>query len=365
MMMFKKFFSFTCMLVLMLSLLLSSCQNATTVKAFEYESKYISANMYSYWLSSYKKDFLNSYNNGVDSKEFWDSTAPDGRTYEEYLMDIARQNIQIILICTSIFDREGLKVDDAIIRQIDADIDEKIDYYGGVNVLNEELSTYGINEKILKEIYLTEEKVKAVYDYYYTQDQITDEMRESYYKENYVRVKQLYLAPTVSYDSTDADGNMITVELSAEKRNEMIQELKQLIDLTKTGAIHFEEILDDYSQYNADPVAENYENGYYFTKSDSAQYGNEFVNQSFALNVDEVTCYEDANGGFHVIQRCELLDQGYKNTPDAVWFDKLDSYVISRDFSQKIASQLENVILNEEVLNSYSLKNVALLPYSF
>ena len=114
-------------LVLALVLLTLCCSCAAdTVDVMQYGKSHITANMYRYWLSSYKGTFLYTYSDMTDSDAFWDSVLYDDVTAEEYLNEAVLDNVKRTLVCMELFREKGLRLPASAEDEIDAYIDDLI-----------------------------------------------------------------------------------------------------------------------------------------------------------------------------------------------------------------------------------------------
>ena len=147
---------------------LTSCQ-AKSEAVLTFGDTVINENYFTYYLATYKGSFLSSYADAKDTNEFYNLVLPSGQTGEEFLFDQTVHNVSMSLVCAELFDQAGLKLSDSLIKTIDSYVDSFIkDYAGGdKRALNSELSEYGINVNMLREIYILEEKGTALFDYLY------------------------------------------------------------------------------------------------------------------------------------------------------------------------------------------------------
>ena len=54
--------------------------------------------MYYYWLSTYKRNILASYEDAADTKEFWEQKYDENKTVEQYFTEIINERIMNYLI---------------------------------------------------------------------------------------------------------------------------------------------------------------------------------------------------------------------------------------------------------------------------
>ena len=141
----KKILALTA-LILAVAMLLPSCSTVNTGSAvMEYEGTEMGEKLYGYWVASYKRNILNYYEDVVNTEAYWNTEYADGMTIGEYFTDIIDTQVKNILIAQKLFKDYGLKLSDSVIKAIDDDINEKIEYAGSRAALNEELAKMGIN----------------------------------------------------------------------------------------------------------------------------------------------------------------------------------------------------------------------------
>ena len=186
----KKIAAFLC--VIMTALVVFGCSPAGGETALEYKGYKISEAMFGYWTALYKRNILYSYNGGKDTSDFWESQVYGDMTAEDYFSELISSQIYKYCIAQQLFDEYKLKLDDDVKAAIDADINEKIEYYGSRADLNSALASINLNIDLLRQIYLCEEKLNAVYDYLYSPygpEALSDDDYIKYYNGNYWRMK--------------------------------------------------------------------------------------------------------------------------------------------------------------------------------
>jgi len=243
--------------------------------ALKYNNTVITTNMYQFYMSRYKAQILSTWNNGQDNAAFWETLDEEsGDTVADLFEPFVAEGIKTKLLCVGLFEEYGLKLADDVYDSIDAEIDELIDSYGSRAEFNLAASAYGVNDKMLREIYIMDAKIKAVYSYLYGEggiDAITDENRETYYRDNYVHIKTIFV--NTSYNTfEDEEGNLIYDEstgyLKTEDKSEdeiaaAKEKGEQLKALLSSGE-KFEDLIDEYTD---DPANEYYKDGFFFTQS--------------------------------------------------------------------------------------------------
>lgn len=338
---------------------LSAC--AKTTAALTYGEHEISTNMYRYWLSSYKGRFLYTYSDMTDTDEFWDSVLYDDVTAEEYLNDAVLENTKRTLICMELFDQHKLTMPASVLAEIDAYIDDLVNEYAGGSrrAFNETLAEFGINLNMLREIYIAEDETSILFDYLYGKNgpfALTEEELDAYYRENYVRVRHIYVndayaqvtndAGTPQYDSS---GNALTRDLTMQELAEKLVKMDAIDEALANG----EDFDAVYEKYSEDKL---YVNGYYLTKD--TPFITEVVTSAFDLEIGETTCVKSAYGT-HYLHRLPLEDNAYNESTNSDFFNGYEDTVANADFFAYLDTLLDEVTVNEEEVSRYSVRDAA------
>lgn len=340
---------------------MASCSSETAVMTFRDSS--ITSNMYSYWLSKYKYSFLSYYNSSLDSDEFWDTMATDDMTTEEYARQLIDENIKYILIGIQLFREYGLKIDSDTTQSINDDIQEKIDYYGGRSQLNSALSAYGINVDILKECYIAEEKLYAVYDYLYGSsgiEAVTDAQIDQYYEDNYSRIRYLviYTSEKLLYDENgdyqyDSEGNVMTEELTEEEKAAKQEKINEAMICVAAGD-DFGDIMDEYNEADMS----SYPNGFYVLANELADFGFALVTETAMMDIGEIRRVDDEYATY-IVEKLELIPRSQFDDSDTTQMSNLETYCIQQYYEEKFSSFAEEITVNDDELSKYSLRTAA------
>ncbi len=346
-------------LAALMLLSLSACAKAPV--ALTYGESEITTNMYRYWLSSYKGRFLYTYTDMTDTDEFWDSILYDDVTAEEYLNGVALENTKRTLICMELFDKYNLSMPASVLAEIDAYIDDLVNEYadGSRRAFNETLAAFGINLNMLREIYIAEDETAILFDYLYGKNgpfALTEEELDAYYRENYVRVRHIYVndaytqvtndAGTPQYDS---NGNALTRELTLQELAEKLVKMDAIDEALENG----EDFAAVYEEYSEDKY---YVNGYYLTED--TPFISEVVTAAFDLEIGEHTRVKSAYGT-HYIMRLALEDNAYNESTNSDFFDGYADTVANADFLAYLETLLDEVTVYEEEVSRYSVRDAA------
>ncbi len=209
-------------LAVLMLLSLASCagdEERVSVPVLECGDKAIDISMYEFLLSRMKGNLArNKYE--VNDPEFWQNLTESGESYEDYYNRTVLENCKRYLAASVIFEREGLTLPQSVIDAVDEEIAFYIDYdgKGDEHKFNEILKKYGADTRSLREIYLIEKEYELVLQHLYGNGSlISDSVKEEFYKDNYVRFKQI-LFPKFYYEyERDSEGNIIYFDTESGK----------------------------------------------------------------------------------------------------------------------------------------------------
>ncbi|MBE6643292.1 MAG: hypothetical protein E7615_06535 [Ruminococcaceae bacterium] len=344
--------------------MMASCGKTET--AMEYHGKKISGNMYSYWLSQIKSSYVSSEN---DNDAYWDTKYSNGQTYEDKLRQIVDYNVKVNVVCSYLFDQLGLKLTAEEKKEINTAIDDLVSAYGSKSALNKALSAYDINYDILKDIYTVELKVTKVYDALYAEGgarEITDEILERYYLDNYARIDFIMIYDEMVY-VRDENGKLVfDDEANAYKKQELTDEetakknaLADDIMKKLENGENFDELK---ASYNEDPQADVYKDGYFISSNDINVFGAEIVLASQEMKIGEVKKYDDGNI-IYIMKRKELTDKPYASEYYLDMFEYIVDYCEQDDFSDYMNSLIDDVKVKEDITSNYSVRKAKLMNY--
>ena len=335
--------------------------------AMEYEGYSFSEGMYLYWMKNWKAYYINNYSDVSDTEEFWSAENASGLTNEEYLTQQIETRIKYYLIAQKLFDDYKLTLDKEVKDAIESDINDQIEYYGNKSEFNTALKKdYGINISVLRNIFTAEEKYQKVFNYLYdTASGIktaTPDDIESYYRDNYVRVKYVMFLKDVKY-VYDENGKRVTDSTGYYKFDDLTEDEKAEVKA------NFERVYEDVSsggdigQYMKEYMEEfgydasGYPNGYYISADDYMTHTADVTSAALAMDVGEVRKLETESSYF-VIQKFELIDNAYSTVPDSDQFTYIVSYCNNEKFSKEFNIYAENVNMNSEITGKYRISSV-------
>ncbi len=323
----------------------------------------ITMNMYIYWLSRYKAVHLYEYGGNTDSAEFWDMVVDEnGHTRNEIFTAYILDNTMTRLAALYLFDEYKLHLPESSARAIDAAIDGLIEEAGSERALNEQLSAYAINADMLREIFTLEEKVAYLQDYLIAENgpsPLTEAYKNAYCREQYVRFKHIFISTSDEYvvDETgayvtDANGNPKTLPLSAAALAEKKKKADEL-EAKLTGGEAFETLMPLYNEDTT--TAATYPNGLYITPY--TNYVTEVKDAIFGMEAGEWRMVE-SNLGYHFFMRLDVEDGAYADPQNADFFSTFESDVSTEWFFEVMKPYKDQITINSERVNAYSLKTV-------
>ena len=341
--------------------LLGGCA-ADPVEVMRYGKSSVSANMYRYWLASYKGSFMYTYSDMSDSAAFWDTVLYDDVTAEEYLNEVVAESVKRTLICMELFREKGMKLPASVEDEIDTYIDELINERAGGSekVFNEELAKLGINVRMLRDIYRYEEQTSRLIAALYAdggERALTAEKIDTYCRENYVRICHIYVNDAYTYDTDDQgyykyneDGTVQFRELNETEAAAKADTIAKIESDLASG----KDFLEVYKNYSEDTF---YKNGYYLTRE--TNFIPEVVNASFNLQVGE-SVKVTSDYGTHWILRLEMDERPYENDENIDFFSSIESDAQNADFRAYLDTLLPERVVNEEELEKYSIRDAAI-----
>ena len=345
--------------------LLAACAlvSCSSESVMTYGSHSINENEFSYYLATYKGKYAQTYADFKNTPEYFFSVVTDdGQTVEDVLYSAVVHNVEMTLVCEQMFDDYGLSLSRSVEDTINSYIDDFVDEYadGSRNKFNAALGAYGVNINMLKKIYLRDEKVSALYDALYGTNGIigiTDEDRQNYLDENYVRVRHIYVNNKYMY-ATDEDGVQEYTDDGLRKKRELTAEelaakqaLIDAIDESLAEGADFDEVYDAFSE------DKYYKNGYYI--SENMDFIADVTDSAMSLDVGEYKKIE-TDYGTHYIMRLEMDEKPWENEDNSDFFDGYDTTVGQALFADMAEEKISEVVLNEEVFGEYTMADSAI-----
>ncbi len=241
----------------------------TRPAVFRYGGTAIDEEMYSFWFSVLKKDYMVRYNiSGTsDTEAFWQSevTPGGGITQGEQLTATIDDAIRAKVVRAALYDATGRTLTDIQRRQVE-------DYYSEVVELTADgdekafaalCERYGTTPAAIRRCALFDIKGEYLRTLLAATDGsgLTVTQKDAYYHAHYVRFKVLYLNPE-EIQEVDSYGNPVTRKLTAEEKTALAAVDTALQGKLTEGipAAEFDTLLREHSCH---PLHRFYPNGIY------------------------------------------------------------------------------------------------------
>lgn len=269
-------------IVIMIVPIASSCGKDKAIYSLgEYE---ITEKEYNYLFGMFKKKVLVSMGGDLSDEDMLQEIS-EGITLADYLearyRDGFEQSVLALLLSQAIFDELGLSLTDEELSTINATATAMVAYFGNYSEkeFNNKAKDYGFDDDAMRSVYEMQFKENKVRDYYLgaNNEKVTDENRESYYRENYLRYQTL-IVNTLYKLHTDSYGDVSFVLLDEDEKKEkeqLVAELKELLINKNTDYdyillkddinLSYEELWEKYSDDKFYPA------GLYETSQPSAE----------------------------------------------------------------------------------------------
>ncbi len=351
-------------LLLLLSVCLQGCGTDSSKAVLTLGDITISENVYHYWASTYKGDFLYRYEDVKNTEDFWKSELIDGMSAAEYFDAVILENIQYTMVCMQLFDEYGLMIPASEKESMQDLIADYLEEYaqGNRNLFNQVLGEYGVNAKLLEKIYIDDAKVSKVYEYLYGEEGKTPldtEQLEAYYQDNYVHFQMIFI--NNKYRSkTDSNGNYITDDSGLLLTEELDEETKaqrdEAIQKVQEGLANGEAFADLYETYSE---LKAYKNGYYFstgtTYNDKIYY--DLIQKARTMEPEETATVE-GDYGTCIIQKLELDEGAWENKENGDFFANYEDTVGDTVFREFLRGYFDDITVDTEAIGAYSIAAV-------
>ncbi len=345
----------------MLILSFAGCGSSSPI-AISFGSTEFTANMFSYWMSTYKAALLYSMlGTTTDNPQFWTAQLSEGVTYGDYLGAMAATDIMSKAVCHELFSEYGLELTNEELNAIDARIDNLIQSVGSKAALNSVLSAYNVNIDILRDINIIDTKVSKVQEYLYGEngpEAATDDELKEFYNTNYYRAKYIFISTKFEYERDDNGAAILDEETSTYKTRELtedeITEKKALIDQLQKDVAAGEDFDELVLEYSMDMGMQQFPGGYYFTTA-STYVTPDVVTATTQMQIGDVKTITIDDGTF-IIKRYELEPDAYKDETIAPFmFSNLTAQVNTIKLQTLVSSYSNSIVLDANVISSYPI----------
>ncbi len=333
----------------------------------------LTVNMVSLFLSRLKGTLSFS----AAGEVYWDTIVDNknGITYNDFYTAQGMDAAKTYLAAMHVFEERGLTLPKSAEDAVDEKIDRLIEEEGSRVVLNEKLAEYGANVKILREIYLIEEKMAYLIDDLYGADGslIAKKEKDDYYKEHYRRFKQIFL-PLYEFvyeengegeqvKVRDEDGNYKIRELTEAETLALEEKKDKILASAKSGDYAgFDALVTQYDE-EPDEASKNYPNGFYL--SEKSNYKITAVSEAlFEMETGEIRTVIPENGyGVYIIMRYENEESGYASEKNKDFFGDFTELLKNHLIGEYLNRYLADIQIDTEAAKGVDIKSVGANVY--
>lgn len=330
--------------------------------AVTFRDTVISDHMYSFWLSCCKSDFLRAYG-GTDSDAFWSTALDDGRTAEDLAKELLLNRVYNYAAAAQLFREYKLKIPKETTQAIEADIAEKIDYYGGRDKLNEYLAKMDANTDVIQQVFVTEQKLEVLCDYLYGTDgvyAVTESDVDAYYAQHYSRIRYILFYTEKEYEKDesgkllcDDNGNYITRDLTDEEKAQKQSAIEAALSALADGE-SFDTVKKTYDEYPFD--ASYYENGFHVSINEVGTFGTAMVKAASEMKPGETRRVDDELCTYIILKETPLTVSQMKAC-DTEQIPDLRADCIAQKFQDLLLQYREEMTVDTAVTDRYSFRS--------
>lgn len=346
--------------VILLILSIPSCGKGTPVMS--YNEYTVDVNYYTYWLSRFKANFLAYYTDVEDTDEYYDSVlTEDGKTANEIMTQISDDAVKNYLVSEYLCDVYGLKLPTSVLDSIDAELDMLVAEVadGNKSLFNGMAAEFGVNYKMLRDIYVIETKASLFYDFYvenYIQPELNTEAYESFCRTDYAKADFIYISTEFGYNM-DENGNFIyddegsyQIPYTEAERNAQLARVKEV-----EAIVNGENFNSLREQYNEDPASAAYPNGYYFYAD--MPYETTVIEAVLSMSPGDIKRV-DTSYGVYFVRRLSTEKDAYSKEENADFFEDFETRLIDSIFNEMMNAELAKVVIYEEAKKDITIKTV-------
>jgi hypothetical protein len=305
--------------------------------------KDIDLNTYTFLLSR-MKGTLDFYGYDVDDPSFWRTIiSSDGKTWDDHFSDTILEQTKLYLIVEYLFELEGLTLEPARAEKVDEMMRKLVEAEGSRTALNATLREFGVNEEMLREIYITEQKFAQLIEYYYGErgEKIEKAQKDAFYNENYVAFGYFFI-PTYEI-VTGSDGKESAVEHDDAKKSELRAEAVYYANTIDGNIELFREYCEQYgTERSVEPIYLFVEPEYYGMQDESAAYLDKVAKALDAMEVGQCEVIV-SQYGYHVICRYENEVGAYDDEKYKESFSDFYAMLSDKLFDEKCATYEEKI----------------------
>lgn len=307
----------------------------------------------------------------------WDTIVDNekGTTYNDFYTAEGIEAAKTYLAAMHVFEERGLTLPKSTEDAVDAKIDLLIEEEGSRAALNEKLAEYGVNIKILKEVYLIEEKMSYLINDIYGEDGslIAKNEKDDFYHEQYRRFKQIFLPMYEFVYETNGEGHLVKArdekgnykirELNAEEELALNKQVEKILSEAKQGDyIGFGELVSKYDE-EPDEASKLYPNGFYL--SERSNYKIDEVREAlFEMNEGEIrTVIPEGGYGVYIIMRYENAENGYALEENKDFFGDYTELLKNHLIGEYLARYTPEITVDASVAEGVDIKSVGANVY--
>lgn len=346
---------FLCVALAFSSMLLISCSKKDAVMS--YESVQIDEQTYCFWFSYYKMQAMSSY--GIsgknDTEEFWRSEISDGVSYGEYFTRQIDERIKAKVIATYLYDVLEVGLPDYATEEIDEYLEAMLDYVadGNIDEFNEIAEKYNTSYEAVKKAAECDYKAELLFTVMYGDGSyVSDEKKSEYYKENYHRVKVVFVNTKTR---PDPDNPSAVLSLTQEEKGEKLT-LAARVEEKLSDGVDYSEFEDLMAIYSDDTASSYYKNGFYLCAATDYPVP-ELVDVAASLDAGEYAKLE-SDYGIHFVLKYPLDEKAYENDDNADWFEDFSYDVSMAQFEEIILESIGEVKVNNSLKSKWNIENI-------
>ena len=185
---------------------------ADTSPIFECDGIELPLFFYEFMMSRVKGSLARNKHKVTDPDFWYTVIEGDGRTYEEFYNEYVLERCKYYLAALVIFEQEGLTLPKSKLQEIEEEVQFYIEYdgKGSEDDFSASIKKYGIDAEALRRCYIIEAKYEYLMNYLYGDGElIGDVVKDEYYKENYIRFKQILFRKYKYEYQYDEQGNLM------------------------------------------------------------------------------------------------------------------------------------------------------------
>lgn len=327
---------------------------------FSYHGVALTAEMYHFWFSSLKTDYMVTYGLRSDTESTWQApctvTGEEGKTWGEFLTERIDEAIKAKLVAGVLFDRMGVTMGSADRAKIAQYLEDEYEYAtnGDREAFALLLEKYHTTESALKQCAILELKAELLYSYLYGNEgqSMTVGEKEDYFKAHYKRVKILYLnegEKTVLKDGGGTEKEQFTVEDWTFYTNTE----KELSPLIGEDSALTEARFDELIKSSHEPLHAIYEGGVYIydKATDDVNFTNMIGGEAVEKAAKEVKVGElrrvETADGVRFVFGYELDYAPYLKSINADFFTDFLSDAAGEALNNRVKAELSSVTVHE------------------